>query len=365
MVNYQRSYEELEKVASKHWPLELLEQESELSIIPILIETQDEFISILNEHTSSLENFFTEIESSDLPANLFLKHLAILADFGGEPLKNVSEIFANLFPDGILKYYWQEQEFLYEFKSFNKNTKSQKPKFSNDTLKIGNKNISLKKANSLNRREFINVLTDLQKDAIALLLFGSGYSKASEDAKDIAYTLARCEIGSYLGKPNELQKFINQRYIYVSPITKGAKFNTLGQVAQKYIAEYIKNNFQESHVNVKIGGNLPNVTHTDDSQRGLTSFDIVVSKNNKYVAIEVSFQETTNSVVERKSGQAKFRYEQIENAGHKIAYVIDGLGNFRRKKFVETMCSYSHCTVAFSENELKRLYEFLKTFFEI
>ncbi len=104
--------------------------------------------------------------------------------------------------------------------------------------------------------------------------------------------------------------------------------------------------------------------HISSSQRRLTSFDIVVSKNNKYVAIEVSFQETTNSVVERKSGQAKFRYEQIENAGHKIAYVIDGLGNFRRKKFVETMCSYSHCPVAFSENELKRLHEFLKSFFE-
>ncbi|MBD2453135.1 restriction endonuclease [Nostoc sp. FACHB-87] len=363
MINYRRSYEELEKVASKHWPSELLEQESEFSIIPILIETQAQFISILSEDTSSIENLFTKIESSNLPTNLFLKHLVILSDFGGEPFKNVNKEFATLFPDGILKYYWQEQELLYEFKTFNKDKKIQKPKFSNGSLKINDENISLKKAKSLARRASINVLTDIQKDAIALLLFGSGYSKASEKTDDAAYTLAKCEIGSYLGKPDELKIFINQRYIYVSPITKGAKFNTLGQVAQKYVAEYIKNNFHESNVNVKMGGDLPNVTHTDDSQRG-TSFDIVVSKNNKYVAIEVSFQETTNSVVERKSGQFKFRYEQIEDAGHKIAYVIDGLGNFRRKKFVENMCSYSHCTVAFSENELKLLCEFLKSFFE-
>ncbi|WP_228014738.1 restriction endonuclease [Fortiea sp. LEGE XX443] len=288
-----------------------------------------------------------------------------MTDFGGEPFKNVNKEFANLFPDGILKYYWEEQELLYKFKTFNKDQKIQKPKFSNASLKINNKNISLKEANSLHRRvSIINVLTDLQKDAIALLLFGSGYSKASEQTDDAAYTLARCEIGSYLGKPDELKTFINQRYIYVSPIIKGAKFNTLGQVAQKYVAEYIKNNFYESEITVKIGGNLPNVTHADDSQRRLTSFDIVVSKNNKYVAIEVSFQETTNSVIERKSGQAKSRYEQIDKARHKIAYVIDGVGNFRRERAIKTICSYSDCTVAFSENELKRLYEFLKSFFE-
>jgi len=90
-----------------------------------------------------------------------------------------------------------------------------------------------------------------------------------------------------------------------------------------------------------------------------------VTNGIKYVAIEVSFQVTTNSVIERKGGQAKSRYEQIESAGHKIAYVIDGAGNFERRSAVENICSYSHCTVAFSETELEVLCNFMKDFFEI
>jgi len=45
--SYQRTVEELEKVASKFWPDELAQKEAELSIIPKLLETQDNFISIL------------------------------------------------------------------------------------------------------------------------------------------------------------------------------------------------------------------------------------------------------------------------------------------------------------------------------
>ncbi|MFW5666488.1 hypothetical protein [Coleofasciculus sp.] len=33
----------------------------------------------------------------------------------------------------------------------------------------------------------------------------------------------------------------------------------------------------------------------------MTSFDLVVAYQNNYVAVEVSFQETTNSVIERKA----------------------------------------------------------------
>ncbi len=98
MTNYRRTFTELEKVASKFWPLELSEKEAELSVIPILLETQDKFISILSVGASSIEKLFTIIESSDLPVNLFLKHLVILSDFSGEMLGRVSQEFTNLFP---------------------------------------------------------------------------------------------------------------------------------------------------------------------------------------------------------------------------------------------------------------------------
>lgn len=354
---------ELEKVASKFWPLELSEKEAELSIIPILIETQDKFISILSVGTSSIENLFTIIESSDLPVNLFLKHLVILSDFSGEMLGRVSQEFTNLFPEGNLTYYWQGKKLIYEFKTFDKINKIQKTKFGNQSLKISNKillpNITKTKNSNLT---VTNKLSDLQKDAIALLLFGSAYYSVSENNQDTASTLARCEIGSYLGQSNDLNNFIKQRYIYVSRVTGGSKSNTLGQIAQKSVSEYIKQELDEKNITVQLGGRLPNVTHTDDTTGRLTSFDIIVTDGTKYVAIEVSFQVTTNSVIERKSGQAQSRYEQIEKAGHKIVYVIDGAGNFQRQSAIETICSYSHCTVAFSQPELNVLCEFIRNF---
>lgn len=84
---YRRTFEELEEVASKFWPPELSELEAKLSVVPLLLETQDEFISIMNVKTPNLEMLFNIVEASSLPANLFVKHLAILADFGGEPLQ--------------------------------------------------------------------------------------------------------------------------------------------------------------------------------------------------------------------------------------------------------------------------------------
>lgn len=339
-TNYAKTFEQLEEVASKFWPPELSEIESKLSIIPLLLETQDEFINIISVKTPSLEKLFTVIESATLPANLFLKHLVILADFGGEMLQRVSAEFETLFPSSELHYLWLGEQRTYTFVAVpNRN-------FNNKTLRIDGKEL------------FNNhPLDDLQKDAIALLLFGSAYS---DENQEVASALAKCEVGEYLGKRKELATFIRQRYIWVSRITGGATSNNLGQIAQRFVAEFISEHLGLENIEVRPGGRLPNVTHTDSATGRMTSFDIVVSDGRKYVAIEVGFQVTTNSVIERKAGQAQARYEQAKKAGHKIAYVLDGAGNFQRETALQTICSYSHCTVAFSRSELEVLCEFLR-----
>jgi hypothetical protein len=341
--SYQRTFEELEEVASKFWPAELSELEAKLSVIPLLLETQDQFISVISVKTPDLDRLFNILEASSLPANLFLKHLAILADFGGEPLQRVSREFEMLFPEGKLSYYWQGKPHSYTFRSL------PHLKFSNQSLHIDGRHLVEQ-----------HPLNDLKRDAIALLLFGSAYS--GED-QEVAEALAKCEIGDYLGKPDELTNFIKQRYIWVSRITGGAKANNLGQLAQKFVAEYIENNLRLDDVEVKSSGRLPGVTHTDPLTGRETSFDLVVTNGVKYAAVEVSFQVTTNSTIERKAGQAKGRYEQIEKAGHRIAYVIDGAGNFQRETAMRTMLSHSHCSVAFSRSELNVLCNFLRDFF--
>ncbi len=339
-TNYAKTFEQLESVASKFWPTELSEIESQVSIIPLLLKTQDQFISILSVETPCLDKLFTIIESSSLPANLFLKHLVILADFGGEMLQRVSAEFEMLFPEGELNYFWHGEQRKYKFMAL------PQQKFSNKALKIDGKELSQ-----------AHPLDNLKKDAISLLLFGSAYS---DENQETASTLAKCEIGDYLGKVAELKSFIKERYIWVSRITGGAKSNNLGQIAQRYVAEYISENLGLENVVVQQSGRLPNVTHTDITTGRMTSFDLIVTNGKKYVAIEVGFQVTTNSVIERKSGQAKARYDQAEKAGHKIVYVIDGAGNFQRETALRTICSYSHCTVAFSRDELNLLCKFLR-----
>lgn len=339
-IKYQKTFEELEQVASKFWPSELSEVEAKLSIIPLLLKTQDQFISIISVETQNLEKLFDIVEASNLSPNLFLKHLVILADYGGEMLQRVSSEFSKLFPAGELRYIWRGEQNSYVFRTLPNR------RLSNTTLKIDGKEL-------LNKHPF----DDLQRDAIALLLFGSAYS---DDNQEVASTLSKCEIGEYLGRPDELGAFIKQRYIWVSRITGGAKANNLGQIAQNFVAQYISENLNLPNIKIKRGGRLPGVTHTDTATGRLTSFDLVVTKGSKHIAIEVSFQVTTNSTIERKAGQARGRFEQINRVGHKIAYVLDGAGNFQRETALRTLCSHSHCTVAFSPNELEILCNFLR-----
>lgn len=341
---YIRTVDELRQVASMFWPEDLSRQAAELSIIPKLIETQDQFLAILNVKVRDIEGVFQILRSSELPANLFLKHLVILADVGGEALKRITGQFDLVFPNHRLDYVWYEETRTYSFKSLPAGI-------------IGNQELRIQGRDLFEPHD----LTPLYEDIIAILLLGSSVIYA--DDQRIVSVLAKCEIGSYLGKPDELEKFVKQRYMWVSRITVGAEANNLGQVTQKFVATYLKEHLDIAGIMIQSNGHIPGVTHTSEDDARLITFDLVVSKPGRYVAIEVSFQVTTNSTIERKSGQAQSRYEQIERQGYKIAYVIDGAGNFERESALRTICTYTHCAVALSAPELNLLCQFLTDYF--
>jgi len=88
---------------------------------------------------------------------------------------------------------------------------------------------------------------------------------------------------------------------------------------------------------------------------------VIKSKaNNIYYAIEISFQVTTNSVIERKSGLAQSRKQLLNKSNHKVIYIIDGSGNFQRKNAITTIINYSDLTVNFSDNGLNELADFIE-----
>jgi len=336
---YQRSIEELRSVASMFWPDELNERAATLSVIPKLLETQDQFISILSVPARNLDGIFAIVDNSRLPANLFLKHLVILSDFGGEMLQRVNDQFDLLFPGRRLEYVWNGDTKKYEFGML-----PLASRLTNDRLGISGKKLFAPQP-----------LNDLHRDVIALLLLGSVSTNANT-----ARVLSKCEISEYLGQPHALEQFIRQRYIWVSRITGGSQSNNLGQIAQQFVQSYLEDHLKAGNVTIKSNGHLPGVTHTSDDDSRETTFDLVASRGEKSIGIEITFQVTTNSVIERKGGQARSRFEQVEQKGHKIAYVIDGAGNFMRETAVSTICNYSHCTVALKPSELNLLVQFIQ-----
>lgn len=194
-------------------------------------------------------------------------------------------------------------------------------------------------------------LDDLMCDMIALLLFASTSDYANQAGLDV------CEIGTLLGNEDELMRFVKQRYITVSRITGGATANNLGQLAQSEIAGFLENHLGETYKIIRNG----TITLKGYDKKGGMPFDVVVEKNNKKVGIEVSFQVTTNSTIERKAGQAADRQQLMHNNGYQIAYVLDGAGNFQRSSALSTLCSHSDCTVAYTLAEFGVLADWIKS----
>lgn len=191
------------------------------------------------------------------------------------------------------------------------------------------------------------------QDVIMLLFWGANIVKNDNIPEELQ---EKCVIGNLLGHPGEIDSFVKQRYIYVSRITGGSTANDLGHACEKYVTNYLKEKLP-NYLSLE-GHNIPMVSHND---KNLTTFDIVVkSKKGIYFAIEISFQVTTNSVIERKAGLAQSRKEILNNLGHKVIYIIDGSGNFQRRNAITTLLNFSDLCVNFSQTGLDELISYMK-----
>jgi len=334
---YNRTREELESQACKWWPENLVIMEADASIVPILLRTQDGFISILTlANPIDVDSVFDIMAASDYPANLFLKHLMVLTDFGSEPLQRINRDFQDYFPSGTIEYITNGVLKEYSFSAIP----------SCGTL--NNKKMRTDASGILQASEF----GSLYKDIIVLLLFGSN---ATDDW--IASIFSKCIVGNLMGNTEALKEFIKQRYIHVSRITRGAQSNDLGNAAQVYVQSYLERHLGSDY-SISSNGSIPSVSHNDG--RTLTTFDLSVEKNGRYVGIEISFQVTTNSAIERKAGQAQSRFIAVEATGNYIAYILDGAGNFQRTSALTTICENSHCSVAYTDAEFDVLIRFIR-----
>lgn len=329
-----RSLGELEANSVGHWPESLVTAAASASVIPRLIKTQDQFISILNISDRSPLAWRDALKTTQsLPPNLFLKHLSVLTDIGGEKIVHLKKQFATL-PSQVLRFSWQGNEESYRLESVAENSA-----WTNAALHIDGAGLS--EAASL---------TPAMQDVCMILLWGG-----SALHPGLPSYLDKCEVGSMLGLADELDRYVRQRYIHVSRITAGADANAIGHLCQSEVERALV----AALPGWKLSRSIPGVRA---GRKAIdTEFDIVLrSPAGKYAVVEVSFQVTTNSVIERKAGQAKDRQRLLHKHGHVIAYVLDGAGNFRRRTALQTICDFSDCTVTFRGDELNRLADFLR-----
>jgi hypothetical protein len=338
-LKYKKSLSDLEKVAVKWWPKSLEEEVAKISVLPKLLETQDDFLSILNISGKHPEQVFEVLNASGMQPNLFLKHLVVLSDYGGEPIKRLGKDFANIFPLKLesghhyFEYVFNNEKYKYVFGGLP--IKS----LENKTLRIDGKSILQ-----------VSPLNAITRDMIMLLLF-AGSSAASEYA-----SLDKCDLGGLLGKKVELELYVKQKYLSVSRITTGANTNSLGQIAQIYVADFLRSKLDKTY-SVQSNGRVK--LRRYDKEGGMP-FDVVVKRSGKIVGVEVSFQVTSNSVIERKASLAEERKSQMGHEGYFVAYVLDGAGNFSRSAALGVLCASSDCTVAYSDAELATLVDFIR-----
>jgi hypothetical protein len=261
----------------------------------------------------------------------------VLSDLGGEALNKLPPL-SKYFSGDKMNYVWREKNYEYQFKAI-----QNKVSLANLSLHVDGK--SLLKGYPLNSK---------MEDVTMLLLHGASSigDTLPEDVK------SKCMIGTLIGQPDELEQFVKQNYIRISRQVGGATSNALGQIAQDFVIENLRDKLPTWQF--ERNGRIPGISHTGGKTE--TTFDIAAkSPNEKYFGIEVSFQFTTNSVIERKAGQAQARANMVHAAGHWICYVIDGAGNINiRESAVRTICSYSDCTVALSSDEIGVLADFMR-----
>lgn len=337
-MSYRRTLSELETNAIKWWPKELEAEVAAQGALQLLLATQDKFISILKLSGNTPEQVFSVLEASGMPVNLFLKHLVTLADYGGESIQRLGREFTSVFPSNLA----QQPYFAYI-----QNGKPHQYIFKALPIKgLGNSKLQL---DGVAIAKPIG-LTPLYHDMIMILL----YAATSEQAHLAA--LEKCDIGMLLGDAAAIDKYVREKYIHVSRITTGANTNTLGQIAQRYVVELLEKHLPNDY-KITRNGKIPLQGY--EKNDGMP-FDVVINHHSKSVGVEVSFQVTTNSVIERKAGQADSRQQLMHQNGHKIAYVLDGAGNFQRSSAVGTICQFSDCTVAYSEAEISVLAAFVR-----
>lgn len=325
-----RSLKQLQSTGLLRWPESLLAAAKHASVLDKLLESHNDFMKVCAGEAFNLNAWPDGINNQQVIApNLFLKHLMALTDIGGEALNKLTPLL-KYFPTSAINCELAGRRTLsYQFQVIHNATSLHNTALgvSSSQILAGDKKLDAKGL-----------------DVVMLLMFG-GLDSTSELTPELGQIFS---IGKFIGKRSLLVNYVQSAYLRVSRQMGGATANALGASVQSYVAHEIKQRMPSW--DVRETAVIPGVQHGNTP----TTFDVLAeSPRGKQVCIEVSFQVTTNSVIERKARESASVYESCQKAGALLVYVIDGAGNLNvRTKAVQQLIDNSDLVVTVSPGDL-------------
>ncbi len=313
-----KKLEYLKTTSSWFWSDEIIKPHSN----PLLLELENSYSTVIEALMKiNADLIVDELISLNIKRSLLLKHIMIFLDTSAETLDRAA-MYIN-------------------YKKFG-------------GLTVGNKFIQFKKLGpsfykNLNNEAIFNSDNNLTHDLLCILCYAS-------QSKEFSHfeTFNKCNLAIIVGDKNLLHK-----HLYYLPLRSTAQIKQLRAVDFGLQLEIYIRNFLAPIIETL------DLHYSNGNRYYGQQFDRVIEKDGKYIIIEIAFQETTNSTLERKGKQAKNGlFQQVDKNGDKLVYIVDGAGYFKRHNALSNIIEYSHFTCNVSQCNLQMLEEFIINYFK-
>jgi hypothetical protein len=328
---------QLRNCALLYWPPQIRAEVASQSFLDTMMATYPLFRQVMHDSrdfNSLLANIRILNNSNELPMNVFLRHCMLFSDLGWEAIKKwFGDAYAEVFPEGLLTA---------------QNLQQAIPLIRQGKIRTSSAHIT---------SSYDYALKEAERQQIEALIFVLFYGSDVNDQ-----VMGKCNLAVYLSDDGSLFDADSQvKYIQVSRQTGGAAAAIGGSLLENRIAiDPITELLSTEYPNLRFSMSKE---HEFATGQRMTSDQWFVSEvNNRAVALEVSFQETTNSTIERKRRDAQNR-QRLFPINVVSAFVLDGVGTLdHRHNAVRDIIQYSDIVVSARPDQVEYLGRFIGNF---
>ena len=293
-----------------------------------LIGTQDRFRALLFESGNPDEIVERMLMDAKLPRHLAVKHAMLLTDTSAELLDRVKDYLRQHSLQSLNISTFQGT-WVYQISA----VVAQRGRLNNTAIRNGSQS--------------------LHRDLLFIILFGAF-------AEELGFpTFARCRLGGLAGQEGALEEYFRRAYLVSSRQLRGGESVASGSRLQQGVISRLEQLLLGRVEFDRSPGNRLPVAVGQGQQHDAVYRIGPPGHPRCYVAVEVAFQETTNSVIERKARQAQNVRPTMQSQHYKMCFVVGGAGWFARPTALKRLIENSDMCV--SPKELDRLADYVAT----